>query len=107
MSLAPRSAISTTRLDWLWLSTTRGVKSQVLAAKAEECGPRRGSSRLAKYAADSLVRFVGRNVPWIVQCTICALSHKLFSRGADASLGRTREAVLQVCFYFASLRGGH
>src|SRR5439155_18780104 len=29
-------------------------------------------SRLARYSADSLVRFVWRNVPSIVSCTICA-----------------------------------
>src|SRR6266852_7817679 len=100
MSLALRSATSTTCFDWLLLSTTRGVQIQVLAAKAEE------SSRFAKYSADSLVRFVWRNVPWIVSCTICALSHKLFSRGADASRGGTRDAIPQVRFYFANLRGG-
>src|SRR5712691_10122821 len=85
MSLALRSATSTTCFDLLLLSTTRGVQIQVLAAKAEE------SSRFAKYSADSLVRFVWRNVPWIVSCTICVLSHKLFSRGADASRGGTRD----------------
>src|SRR5712691_3385265 len=99
MSLALRSATSTTCFDLLLLSTTRGVQIQVLAAKAEE------SSRFAKYSADSLVRFVWRNVPWIVSCTICVLSHKLFSRGADASRGGTRDAVPQVRFYFANLRG--
>src|SRR5258705_11496398 len=98
MSLALRRATSTTCFDWLVLSTTRGV--QIQAATPEE------SSRFAKYSADSLVRFVWRNVPWIVSCTIGALSHKLFSRGADASRGGTRDAVPQVRFYFANLRGG-
>src|ERR1700693_290004 len=82
--------------DWLLLSTTRGVQIQVLAAKAEE------SSRFAQYSADSLVRFVWRNVPWIVSCTICALSHKLFSRGADASRGGTQKAAEN-----ATVNGSH
>jgi len=38
-----------------------------------------------------LVRFVWRNVPLMVSCTIYALPCKLFSRGTDASRRGTRE----------------
>src|SRR6478752_3074183 len=95
MSLALPSATSTACFDWLLLTTRRGVPIQVLAA----------TSRLATYPADSLVRLVGRNVSWIVSCTISALSHKLFSRGADASRVGRRDSVPQVRFYFANLWG--
>ena len=61
MSLALRSATSSTRFDWLSLSTTPSAQIQVLAAKAEK------SSRFAGFSGQVLL------AECALDCLLCHL----------------------------------